>query len=79
MAKRPLEQEVHPTPPTVLCQDASASSVQPLGKARKRDDCIVWDDYFMAIAFLSAMRSKDPSTQVPNLRLLARTQTTHRT
>jgi hypothetical protein len=23
-----------------------------------------WDDYFMSVAFLSAMRSKDPSTQV---------------
>jgi deoxycytidylate deaminase len=23
-----------------------------------------WDDYFMSISFLSAMRSKDPSTQV---------------
>ena len=24
----------------------------------------MWDDYFMSVAFLSAMRSKDPSTQV---------------
>lgn len=30
----------------------------------KRDDYLVWDDYFMSVAFLSAMRSKDPSTQV---------------
>merc|ERR1712118_221407 len=30
----------------------------------KRKDYIKWDDYFMSIAFLSAMRSKDPSTQV---------------
>ncbi|CAM9710276.1 unnamed protein product, partial [Chrysoparadoxa australica] len=30
----------------------------------KREDYIQWDDYFMAVAFLSAMRSKDPSTQV---------------
>jgi deoxycytidylate deaminase len=30
----------------------------------KRNDAISWDDYFMAVAFLSAMRSKDPSTQV---------------
>ncbi|KAF5296950.1 hypothetical protein FQR65_LT10102 [Abscondita terminalis] len=27
-------------------------------------DCISWDDYFMAIGFLSAQRSKDPVTQV---------------
>lgn len=30
----------------------------------KRKDCLSWDEYFMAIAKLSAMRSKDPSTQV---------------
>ena len=30
----------------------------------KRKDYISWDEYFMGIAFLSAMRSKDPSTQV---------------
>lgn len=29
-----------------------------------RDDYLSWDEYFMAIAKLSAMRSKDPSTQV---------------
>lgn len=33
-----------------------------LGK--KRENYINWDEYFMAIAKLSAMRSKDPSTQV---------------
>lgn len=30
----------------------------------KRDDYISWDEYFMGIALLSAMRSKDPNTQV---------------
>lgn len=30
----------------------------------KRKDYLCWDDYFMAVAFLSAQRSKDPSTQV---------------
>ena len=30
----------------------------------KRKDYISWDEYFMAIAKLSAMRSKDPRTQV---------------
>ena len=30
----------------------------------KRKDYISWDDYFMAVAQLSALRSKDPSTQV---------------
>ena len=30
----------------------------------KRKEYITWEEYFMAIAKLSAMRSKDPSTQV---------------
>ena len=30
----------------------------------KRDDYITWDEYFIGIAKLSSMRSKDPSTQV---------------
>ncbi|MGB4984713.1 MAG: dCMP deaminase family protein [Erysipelotrichaceae bacterium] len=30
----------------------------------KRLDVLSWDEYFMALAFLSAKRSKDPSTQV---------------
>ena len=30
----------------------------------KRTDYLSWDEYFMGIAFLSAQRSKDPSTQV---------------
>jgi len=34
------------------------------GKQLKRQDYLSWDDYFMCIAKLSAMRSKDPSTQV---------------
>ena len=29
-----------------------------------RKDYISWDEYFMSIALLSSMRSKDPSTQV---------------
>lgn len=37
---------------------------QPCRKVSKRQNAISWDDYFMAVSFLSAMRSKDPSTQV---------------
>jgi len=33
-------------------------------KVQKRADVIDWDDYFMSVAYLSALRSKDPSTQV---------------
>ncbi|EUB62888.1 Deoxycytidylate deaminase [Echinococcus granulosus] len=36
---------------------------RPLQQA-KRDNHLQWDEYFMALAFLSAMRSKDPVTQV---------------
>ena len=31
---------------------------------KKRENYISWEEYFMSIAKLSAMRSKDPSTQV---------------
>ncbi|XP_041358519.1 deoxycytidylate deaminase-like [Gigantopelta aegis] len=31
---------------------------------KKRADYLQWPDYFMAVAFLSAQRSKDPRTQV---------------
>lgn len=37
-------------------------SEQPSSKKRK--SYIDWEDYFMALAFLSAKRSKDPRTQV---------------
>ena len=30
----------------------------------KRTDYISWDEYFMGVALLAAMRSKDPNTQV---------------
>ena len=30
----------------------------------KRKDVLTWDEYFMGIAHLSALRSKDPNTQV---------------
>lgn len=30
----------------------------------KRQDYISWDEYFMGVAMLSSMRSKDPHTQV---------------
>ena len=30
----------------------------------KREDYISWDEYFMGVAILAGMRSKDPSTQV---------------
>ena len=35
-----------------------------MSDSEKRSDYISWDEYFMGIAELSALRSKDPSTQV---------------
>lgn len=32
--------------------------------SEKRQDYINWDEYFMGVAYLTAMRSKDPNTQV---------------
>ncbi|XP_060782572.1 deoxycytidylate deaminase isoform X2 [Neoarius graeffei] len=40
-----------------------SSGVAP-GEVRKRQDYLEWSEYFMAVAFLSAQRSKDPSSQV---------------
>ncbi len=33
-------------------------------KTKKREDYISWDEYFFGVSELSAMRSKDPNTQV---------------
>ena len=33
-------------------------------KTEKRTDYLSWDEYFMGVAMLSGMRSKDPNTQV---------------
>ena len=32
--------------------------------SQKREDYISWDEYFMGVAMLSGMRSKDPNSQV---------------
>ena len=32
--------------------------------SQKREDYITWDEYFMGVAQLAGMRSKDPHTQV---------------
>ena len=43
----------------------SSSLSSPLLKKRK--DYLSWEDYFMAVAFLSAQRSKDPNSQACTL------------
>ncbi|XP_010249019.1 PREDICTED: deoxycytidylate deaminase isoform X2 [Nelumbo nucifera] len=45
---------------TVVKKSPSQSPFDP----SKRKGYLSWDDYFMAIAFLSAQRSKDPNRQV---------------
>ena len=32
--------------------------------SNKRQDYITWDEYFMSVAMLAGMRSKDPNSQV---------------
>jgi dCMP deaminase len=58
---------------TVAVAAADASMSEPGGFAAaaaatssttRREDYLSWEDYFMAVSYLSAMRSKDPSTQV---------------
>jgi len=41
---------------------SSSSGARDLNSPR--EDYLEWSDYFMAVSFLSAMRSKDPATQV---------------
>ena len=36
----------------------------PDNTSKKRDNYLSWDQYFMTVACVSAMRSKDPHTQV---------------
>ena len=40
------------------------AKIQSAALGRKREGNISWDEYFMGVASLSAMRSKDPNTQV---------------
>ena len=42
--------------------DLEASQKTQMTMARA--NALSWDDYFMSVAFLSSMRSKDPNTQV---------------
>jgi dCMP deaminase len=43
----------------------SSNATKPHGKVSgKRLDYLSWDEYFIAVALLSAQRSKDPNTQV---------------
>ena len=59
-AKAEDEREAHKD---LLVEEAGYDPSQP-PLVPKREGYLTWETYFMAVAFLSAMRSKDPSTQV---------------
>lgn len=44
--------------------ELTSSQLSTSSVSSKRKDIINWDEYFMSIAFLSSLRSKDPNTQV---------------
>ena len=45
------------------CKSIEGTSEEDI-MSDKRRGYITWDEYFMGVAKLSAMRSKDPNTQV---------------
>ncbi|XP_041969183.1 deoxycytidylate deaminase [Aricia agestis] len=49
---------------TTEIEDLTAKMSINSQSVKKREDYIDWQEYFMAIAFLAAKRSKDPSYQV---------------
>lgn len=55
---------MHPCPGCREADDAGSPTVWREMMSDKRQDYISWDEYFMGVAQLSAMRSKDPNTQV---------------
>lgn len=57
------KQQQQETGADVECKECGDVQVEAK-RTSKRTDYISWDDYFMAMAQLTAMRSKDPSTQV---------------
>ena len=49
---------------TLELSQLTSTSNNTTSVTSKRQDIINWDEYFMSIAFLSSLRSKDPNTQV---------------
>lgn len=47
-----------------LSQSQIDCNSNPNVTSKKRDNYLSWDQYFMTVACVSAMRSKDPHTQV---------------
>lgn len=46
------------------CVNGDSSDMNEIDINSRRKEYLCWEDYFMATAFLSAQRSKDPSSQV---------------
>lgn len=59
--RRPSAMEPAPEDSTPVNNDRLNSN--PVATS-KRESALTWDEYFMAVAFLSAQRSKDPNRQV---------------
>lgn len=55
---------VPPAVPMSSSLYAQRHAAEAAAVVSKRADAISWDEMFMAVAFVSAMRSKDPNTQV---------------
>ena len=53
-----------------ISKGSSITSLFPY-YGQQRQDYLTWEEYFMAVAFLSAQRSKDPASQVSSLCLLS--------
>lgn len=56
-----LERRIHSDGADETCLSLNGNVA---ASQQKRTDYLGWNDYFMAVAFLSAQRSKDPSSQV---------------
>merc|ERR1711907_37576 len=57
--------KAHGADSPALASSPAPQPIKPTTATKKRTEGVIsWDDYFMSVAFLSAMRSKDPSTQV---------------
>ena len=60
---RKMTDQIIDTSTAVNITDNGQEQPNESGNTTKRQDYLEWDDYFMAVSFLSAMRSKDPATQ----------------
>ncbi len=62
--KNPVKEESQAVFETKVAETPRQGNESVYEKEEKRSGYISWDEYFMGVAKLSAMRSKDPHTQV---------------